>query len=186
MSNDHSVDELLGFLEHASDRGLMPAATATALAVASRNVFGILSEAEKKDVRELDLESVAKRFQNKRAKDFSSDTLKEYERRVNRAVGLFQAWREDPANFRAPTRATSAGRKRRGNSDAVNDREVSSHAVAAPAPAAVSGTYQTSLPLGPDRIVTLVNVPADLTAAEAERLAVFVRMLAVGSTAQAP
>ena len=44
-------------------------------------------------------------------------------------------------------------------------------------------TYQTTFALGRDRLVTLVNVPVDLTAAEAERLAAFVRVLAVGPPA---
>lgn len=184
MSNAaYSIDELLSFLEHASDRGLMPVATATALGVACRNVFGVLSEDEKGDVRQLDLKSVAKRFHNKRAKDFSGETLREYERRVNRAVGLFLQWREDPANFRAPTRSTSLSRKRKSNSDSESEDETMARAAeSAPLPA-VPGTFQTALPLGPDRIVTLVNVPVDLSAAEAERLAAFVRMLAVGPPA---
>jgi hypothetical protein len=44
MENAYSVDDLLEFLDHAGDRGLMPAATAQALAVASRNVLGILGD----------------------------------------------------------------------------------------------------------------------------------------------
>ena len=46
MPQAYSVDDLLEFLDHAGDRGLMPAATAQALAVASRNVMGVLGEQE--------------------------------------------------------------------------------------------------------------------------------------------
>ena len=50
---------------------------------------------------------------------------------------------------------------------------------AEPVPAQLAGTYQSSLPVRPGLVVTLVNVPYDLTSAEAERLANFVKMLAV-------
>ena len=46
MANGYSADDLLEFLDHAGDKGLMPAATAQALAVATRNVLGILSDVE--------------------------------------------------------------------------------------------------------------------------------------------
>lgn len=178
MSNAYSAEELLAFLEHAAERGLMPAATAQALAVASRNVFGILSEAEKTDVSQLDLDAVIKRFQNKRARDFSTDTLKEYDRRVRRAVKQFLEWREDPANFRATTRSTASGRRRKSGPEILASGETPNSGAEAPLPS--TGAYQTVLPLGPGRIVTLANVPVDLTAGEAERLAQFVRMLVVG------
>jgi hypothetical protein len=183
MSNTYSVEELLAFLEHAAERGLMPAATAQALAVASRNVFGVLSDQEKPDVRQLDLDAVIRRFQNKRARDFSTDTLKEYDRRVRRAVKQFMEWREDPANFRSPTRSTTSGRKRKSGLENMGGAESSSMSSGVSWSAA-PGTYQTMLPLAPGRIVTLANIPQDLTQAEAERLAQFVRMLVVGQAQQ--
>ncbi len=67
MANGYSKADLLDFLAHASDKGLMPAATATALGVASRNVLGVLGDDEGDDLRKLDLEAVIKRFNNKRA-----------------------------------------------------------------------------------------------------------------------
>jgi hypothetical protein len=46
-------------------------------------------------------------------------------------------------------------------------------------PAQLPGTYQSSLPVRPGLVVTLTNIPYDLTGAEAERLASFIKMLAV-------
>lgn len=172
MSNEYAVDDLLGFLEHASDRGLLPAATAQALAVASRNVFGVLESGERNDLRTLELAAVVKRFQNKRARDFTPQSLKEYERRVNRAVKLYLEWKADPSTFKAATRSTQSARRR--TKSPLLD-EPSDELPIQPMP----GTYQTSVPLGPGRIVTLANVPMDLTQAEANRLAKFVQMLAL-------
>lgn len=179
MANAYSLDDLLEFLDHAGDRGLMPAATAQALAVAARNVLGVLGDPEKKDLSRQDLDAVIKRFNNKRAKDFTPSSLREYARRLRRAVELFLAWRDDPANFTVKTRATASARKKegrgRGPQQLDNDAESSDQ------PPPQPGTYHSAIPVRPGVVVTLENVPYDLTKAEAERLAGFVRMLAIGS-----
>ncbi|MDA8365254.1 MAG: hypothetical protein M0Z84_15930 [Gammaproteobacteria bacterium] len=177
MANAYSADDLLEFLDHADDKGLMPAATAQALAVATRNVLGILSDAEKADLSQLDLDAAVRRFTNKRAKDFTPTSLKEYGRRIRRAVELFLSWREDPASFTVKTRATSGPRKREKElgSDEWKTKDLS----AEQAPNEVAGTYRSAVPIRPGLVVTLVNIPYDLTSAEAERIAGFVRMLAL-------
>ena len=175
MANAYSAEDLLEFLDHAGDKGLMPAATAQALAVATRNVLGILSDDEKSDLSQLDLDATVRRFTNKRAKDFNPTSLKEYGRRVRRAVELFLRWREDPANFAVKTRTTTGPRKRGFASDEPVTRETSTEQ----ALEEMAGTYRSAIPIRPGLVVTLVNVPNDLTSAEAERIAGFVRMLAL-------
>lgn len=179
MANTYSLDDLLDFLDHAGDRGLMPAATAQALAVATRNVLGVLSEQERKDLSQHDLASVIKRFNNKRAKDFTPSSLKEYARRVHRAVELFLTWREDPANFNVKTRATGGARKRDKGKGASPQPESEFDQSDQRLPQ--SGTYHSAIPVRPGVVITLSNVPYDLTKGEAERLAGFVRMLAIES-----
>ena len=175
MANAYSADDLLGFLDHAGDKGLMAAASAQALAVATRNVLGVLSDDEKADLSQLELDAVIKRFTNKRAKDFNPTSLKEYGRRIKRAVELYLAWREDPANFTIRTRATGAPRKKgSGNGDPAT-RDVPMDQM----PDEIAGTYRSSVPVRPGLVVTLVNIPNDLTSAEAERIAGFVRLLAL-------
>lgn len=175
------MDDLLEFLDHASDRGLMPAATAQALAVASRNVLGVLSEKEQEDLSQHDIASVIKRFNNKRAKDFNPSSLKEYGRRVSRAIDLFVQWREDPANFAVKTRATSSARKKERSEGAAATTGTSDGVYDVVTGPPRGGAYQSAIPVRPGLVVTLHNIPPDLTKAEAERLANFVRMLAVDS-----
>lgn len=180
MANPYSADDLLEFLDHAGDLGLMPAATAQALAVACRNVLGVLTDDEKKDLSKEELNSVIKRFNNKRAKDFNPSSLKEYGRRVHRAVELFLKWREDPSNFTVKTRATTGSRKKdrgHGTAEGSGGDVDSGHVGGAPRP----GTYNSSVPVRRGVVVTLANVPNDLSKAEAERIASFVKMLAVNS-----
>ena len=176
MPNIISLRELLGFLSHASARGLMPAATSGALAVAVRSVFGVLSEEERESISAEEVDSIIKRFTNTRARDFNPSTLNEYGRRVRRAVDLYTRWRDNPADFSVRTRSTSPKKPQISQFDSMNTElvtEMESHAVRQP------GGYQTGFPVRPGRIVTLHNVPDDLTAQEAERLAQFIRMLAV-------
>lgn len=178
MAEGYSVGDLLSFLEHAADRGLLPIATSRALAVAARNVLGMLDETEAKDVRKLDLTEVARRFSTKRAREFSPDTLKEYDRRVRRSVSMFTSWRDDPANFKAKTRATSPRKKVRSNQGPA---PVSGEALSEdPVIGSTGGSgYGTAVPLRPGHVVTISNIPEDLTSVEAERLAQFVRMLVI-------
>jgi len=177
MANAYSADDLLEFLDHAGDKGLMSAATAQALAVATRNVLGILSDAEKVDLRQLDLDAAVKRFTNKRAKDFNPSSLKEYGRRIRRAVDLFLSWRDDPANFTVKTRTTAGPRKK--DKEFGNDGSTTRETSTEQAPDELAGTYRSAIPIRPGLVVTLVNIPNDLTSAEAERIAGFVRMLAL-------
>ncbi len=180
MANGYSMEDLLDFLSHASERGLMPAATAQALAVATRNVLGVLSEEERADLRQTELAGVIKRFNNKRAKEFSPLSLKEYGRRLHRAVDLFLRWREGPANFAVKTRATTIARGRERNSRPEPVQAPISQEGDAALATPQQGGFQSAFPIRPGRVVSIVNIPNDLTPAEAERLASFVRMLAVG------
>ncbi len=183
MRGGYTVSDLLDFLGNADDRGGMPTATAQALAVAVRNVFSVLNESERADVRDLDLDRVIKRFNNKRGDDFNPNSLKEYGRRARKAVELYTRWREAPGEFKVSTRATAKSEK-------VHPvvREVA--VPLSPSQKATGysggsdlemrgGGYRSAFPVRPGHVVTLVNVPEDLTASEAERLATFVRMLAV-------
>lgn len=190
MANTYSMEDVLDFLSHASDRGLMPASTATALAVAVRNVLGVLTEDERGDLGSLDMAAVIKRFTNKRARDFSPTSLKEYGRRVQRAIDLYRQWSSDPANFSIKTRATNAGKKRQRNgSEATSPapapewRAIDSlepyQSPSTPMSLPLSGGYATSIPIRTDWVVTVSNLPPDLTPAEAERLAKFIRLLSV-------
>lgn len=180
MANGYSVADLLEFLGHASDRGLMPAATATALGVASRNVLAVLDADEDQDLRKVELDAVIKRFTNKRAKDFNPSSLKEYARRVRKAVELFLSWREDPANFTVKTRTPLNTRRKESvsRSESVSDEGARPH-IGPLISSQDPGGYQSSFPIRTGTVVTVSNIPSDLTAVEAERLAKFVRMLAV-------
>lgn len=194
MPDTFSADELLDFLTHASERGLIPVSTARAIAVAARNVLAVLTDEERQAVPVADIDAVIRRFVSKRARDLTPDSLKEYGQRVKRAVALYTQWRDDPADFSVKVRSTAAARKR-ARPAAPTDDVVSPAALASSTPSrstagdgmasAYVGTgvgYETKFPVRPGHLVTLGNVPHDLSAAEARRFARFVEQL----SAEAP
>ncbi|MGI8812739.1 MAG: hypothetical protein ACR2IH_09475 [Pyrinomonadaceae bacterium] len=176
MANQYAMDDLLDFLSHIGDKGLVPVATAQALAVATRNVFGALEEDEQKNIGGLNLDAIIKRFNNKRARDFSPASLKEYGRRVRRAIELYEQWKDNPANFSVETRAPRKSKKESVHFPADTSNNGPNEVQHAPNRV---GTFQSSFPVGSGRVITLSNIPEDLTSSEAERLAQFVRMLSV-------
>jgi hypothetical protein len=186
MSETYAIDDLLEFLTHASQRGLMPVATAQAMAVATRSVFAVLDADERAQLPVGELDAVIRRFQHRRARDFNPVTLQEYGRRVKKATELFLSWRRDPKAFAVTTRSRSAGRSGAEHvSPAAPDATDGAFAGGSPAVSpAVSlsvdaNSYSTRLPIRPGHVLHLSNIPYDLTAAEAERIAQIVRLLAV-------
>lgn len=183
MTNKYSLDDLLAFLDHSGNKGLMPVATSRALAVAARNIFAVLDEEEQKNIGELNLETIIKRFNNKRATDFNPASLREYARRVKRAVELYEQWKDNPAGFSVKTR--NAGTRKKSTSlieNVIDDQTESDDnvtTVAIHSAQSRPGTYHSSFPVGPGRVITVSNIPEDLTSSEAEKLAQFVKMLAV-------
>lgn len=179
---------VLDFLAHAGERGMLPTATASALAVACRTVFEILEAGEADDLRGVDLDRLVSRFVNKRARDFNPSSLKEYGRRVKRAWDLFSSWKRDPANFSPKTRVAAAKKgARRVDRPSAEPVSTPSSATTVPSvarwvdPFELDGPYSSAFPVRRGHVVTISNLPADLTIDEAERLAAFVRLLgAVG------
>ena len=177
MTNDYTMEDLLDFLTHSGDKGFVPAATAQALAVAARNVLGVLEENEQKNIGALDLDAVIKRFNNKRAKDFNPASLIEYARRVRRAIELYEQWKENPADFSVKTRAPRKQKKDSQANPPMRNLD-SSNGDVQPTPN-LNGTFQSSFPVGSGRIITVSNIPNDLTSTEAKKLSEFVLMLAI-------
>lgn len=182
---EYGAAAVLDFLAHAGERGMLPAATASALAVACRTVFEILDAEDAEDLRRVDLDRLVKQFSNKRARDFNPSSLKEYGRRVKRAWDLFSDWKSDPANFAPKTRTTAPAKraKRLGRSElteAVPTAPLSKVLEAAhPKVTSMPDSFSTAFPIRRGHIVTLNNIPDDLTAEEAERLASYIKLLGV-------
>src|ERR1051326_9058905 len=94
-------------IEHwiwAAVKGLMNMNTAKALRAACAQVLGVLDQWETVDVRDLDLDDVFRRFQNKRGRDFIPESLDTYKRRVSAAHRAFLEYLSDPSRWKSPFR----------------------------------------------------------------------------------
>lgn len=184
MSTDYSYSGLIEFLEYASNHGLMKAPTARSYRVAATKVQDELTEQEARDVRNIDLDLVFQRFVNRNKVEVAQKTLRVYRRRLETAIEEYVAWRADPMGYRPQigSRRARSGEPTPSSKAAKSSARATESTVAtepAAAPAANAGAMlNIPFPLRPDFVASL-QVPRDMTAREAGRLAAFVKTLAM-------
>src|SRR5690606_29043690 len=100
---DYSVEALLSFLDWAATKGKMNQRTAEGRKVACNRLFSVLDEDERADVRTLDLDDIAARFHNLQGTSYTQSSLREYRRRVEKAITDFLEWKKDPSSWRPST-----------------------------------------------------------------------------------
>ncbi|MCV4697621.1 hypothetical protein OFB92_31420, partial [Escherichia coli] len=86
---------------------------------------------------------------------------------VQRAVELYEQWKANPADFSVKTRTTGSRRKsaKTAQND-INKNESLTYNTAdavTQVPPSRHGTYQSSFPVGTGRVITISNIPDDLT-----------------------
>jgi hypothetical protein len=181
---DYSFEAMLEFMEYAGDKGLIKLATTRAYRSAGAKVSEDLTEQEAADVRQIDPDVVFQRYVNRNKVQVKPKTLGEYKQRMTRMVREFVHWREDPTAYKPRGASSTSGSKpaRSSKSVAKGKRGVQSTEPESAAPEVRSEpvtmlALNLPYPLRPDFLAT-VQVPRDMTSAEAARLAAFVRTLA--------
>lgn len=187
MEQQRFSSENLGqFLDFAAKKGLLRRATAISRKIASMKILGVLDEAERADLRTVNVEDAFHRFQNKHKNDLKPESLAVYKSRFTTALSDFLSWCDDPAGFRpsTPKRLKGLGggntnlpRKNRGlpgRQDRVSDRwqpETNDQLI-------------FPVPIREDVVVRIQNIPSDLTPEEAAKIAAVIQALAVGEKRQ--
>lgn len=188
MTKDYSLQALERFLDYAGTKGLMKTETAKARKTAASRVLGIADPAEVEDLRELDLASVFERFVNLKGTEFKPASLKIYQSRVRSAIGEFVNYVNDPAGFRSPsvTRPGGAngGKKTAGRQKAAHKPTEDESVIGRTGEVGVNRVGDVDhlmfpVPIRPNLVVRIQNLPHDLTPAEARRIAAVVEALAV-------
>lgn len=181
--NKTSCRALIEHWDWAAEKGLMNRKTAQTLAGACRGILGVQDDWENLDVTVLNIEDSLTRFRNLRAKDFSPNSLRDYESRFRRAVESYREYLDDQATWKfpsrsAPTRRSSQPKHRKSpdspSSAGSNRQGDAPDMVADPA----SGSQEYSYPIRPDKLAKLV-IPRDATTAEINRLIAWAQTLAV-------
>lgn len=173
---DHSYESLVKFLDYEAEKGLVNRNTIASRKGAASKMLGILSDEERADLRGLDLEDVSKKFANLEGSRYTSDSLQVYRSRVGKALDEFLRYKENPAGFRV-AQSSRAGKARAPKRDegAPGRRGLSEKAdvqtMAGQTNAAASASIDFPIPLRPGVIVTIRNLPVDLTEREAQKIA---------------
>ena len=105
---DSSARALVDHWDWAAQKGLMNPGTARSIAVACRRILSVQENWENLDARSLDIEEFLVRFKYLKAKDFSPNSLRDYESRFRRAVGSFHEYLDDPSGWKFPSRSSSS------------------------------------------------------------------------------
>jgi site-specific recombinase XerD len=181
--SDYSREALLAFIDYASEKGLTNKNTAASRKVSVSAMLGILDEQEARDLRNLDVEQLVKRFHNLYPTKYSPESLRVYRSRLNSTLEEFLRYRDSPMSFKsgAPAKVSkSAVRK-------LPKKVVTSNLPAVmPVPIPdVSSSSRTTInvpvPLQGSCVVTIHGLPVDLTEQEAKRIANVVMALASSS-----
>lgn len=188
MDSDYSFEALTDFLKYVADHGLWKANTAVSYRSAAAKVEGDLTEQEAADVQQIDLDLLFQRYTNRNKLKVSPSTLATYKRRLGSAISEFVRYRQDPINYRPEIGSQRKGGDG-GDSATKKPRRTTKKKPSEVAPkedvqqSSMGMTSSTPMltipfPLRPDFLAS-IQIPRDLRKTEAERLAAFIKTLAM-------
>lgn len=177
---------LIDFVNYASDKHLMNGNTAGALRAAAREVLSAVEPEgwEELNLRTVDVEDFGTRFERARAGKLKPESLLVYKSRFRNVVQMYLDYLESPGTWRYKAERPASARKKPtpvvGLHGATGTME--SQATTGGGKAM---NVEYPFPLRPGLLVKL-NLPTDLTKAEAKRLAGFIDSLALEATPALP
>jgi hypothetical protein len=178
---------LIEFLNYTSEKGMVNANTVGALRAASREVLGAVEPEgwEAVDLRTIDVEDFATRFERLRAGKLKPESLGVYKSRFRSALQMYFKYLDNPSGWRYKPERPAAARKK--PAAVVTPSESASGVDSQPPDARGprASTIDYPFPLRPGMVVSL-KLPVDLTRPEAKRLAGFIDSLALDATMALP
>ncbi|MBL8771075.1 MAG: hypothetical protein JNK30_06795 [Phenylobacterium sp.] len=182
MSNDRSREALGRFLDFLGEKGLMSPATAQTRKASALRMLSILGPEEAADVTAIDVEEVARRFNNLHGQKYNPNSVLTYRSRLQSALNDFQSYLNDPLSFKPAgqgrERATKP-RKENGDAPAVAaTKETTIEPVRPSPPPVMAGANVMPIPIRADLTILIHGLPHDLTQAEAKKIAGVVTALA--------
>ena len=179
---DGTAQGLLAFLDWAGRRGEMNRTTARSWTSTARSVLDVEGrDLADIDIRGLDADALFSRFRNLNEARFTSGSMGTYRSRFNGAVEAYikfldgEDWRPRKGRPKRPAGASATVNPAGQDSKAAPAGQDPQTGSGANGPGASLVRYR--LPLRP-RLMVELALPADLTRADAERVATFVRSLA--------
>lgn len=182
---DYSLDAFNRFYDYAGSNGLLKRNTAQSRKAATNKVVAVLSDDELSDLRTIDLDHAFERFQNLQGMQYKPDSLQVYLSRTRTAVSEFISYVDNPLSFKvgATQRASNKGKTttNTGGRSKPKEKQKVTEGGSGPEPLHDPKHIIVPIPLRENLTVKITNLPADLTQAEADRLAAIVKAYAVPS-----
>jgi hypothetical protein len=182
MSDEFTKARLVSFIDSvAIGKGLVNPNTGAGWKAACSRILENVQDGD--DVRNIDLKTEVRRYNNSHPGILSPSSLQQYEKRLVTVINQFVEYANDPAKYKGHGRPVGEGpqkkiepRKNAGNTTGALAAATASAPSAATLPSPIAG-LSLDYPLRPDFLVQ-VKVPRDLTQAEARRIQGFILTLA--------
>ena len=177
MSANKNFSEaaFLDFLRRSAVSGIVKPATGRARKLAAEQLLGQLKSHERLDLRQLDVDELCSRFHKLQGSTIRPENLQVYNQRLQGALQDFLHWTEDPTQF-ISTEGELSEVKRVANRDDVGRAAARENLTLNP-PRSPHDIFP--VPLREDLVVYLHNIPLDMTAKEARKIAAVVQALAL-------
>jgi len=175
---DYSENAFHHFMRESAVSGLIKPATARARKLAAEQLLVELKSHERTDMRLVDVDELCSRFHKLQESTIRPESLDVYRSRLLDALADFVRWTDEPGSFvpresefkttRKSLRSETQGETRAREELALNPPR-NPHDI-------------FPVPIRDDLVVYIQNVPLDMTASEADKVAAVVRALAVPDT----
>ena len=185
-TSEYSKEALKHFLNAAALQGLVNGNTAAGWKAAFSKILENVADGE--DVRNVDVKTAIRRYNNAHPGELSPASLLTYERRLNVMIAEFQSYVAEPAKYKGHGRHPTTGINRRkveGRNPAESVHRSSAEVVPGTGSLATSGSrppqstggLALEFPMRPDFLAQVV-VPRDMRLDEARRFTAFILTLA--------
>ncbi|MEM9305489.1 MAG: hypothetical protein AAGE01_25495 [Pseudomonadota bacterium] len=174
MTDDYTRDGLLRFLKEAAMAGHINPATARSRRTAAEQLLTQLTDDEACDLRGLDVDDLCSRFHKLQGSSIRPEAVTVYGGRLRSALQDYLAYLDRPDDFVSVGGENRQLRKR-------SDHTVRTEEERALEDIKLGVTGQRTdilpVPIRPDHVIYVQNLPLDLTADEADRICGVIRAL---------
>jgi hypothetical protein len=179
IPDDYTYSSFQKFLDYLIDSSDYNPATARNLKSSSLRVLSkTLTDKEKEDIREVAIEDVLERFIEKSQPDIPTEsTIKNYKSRILRAISEFRKYASNPKNYSALALNTLYSKTSEDKN--TQQREIPPMQTSSGSGIDEVKTFSVQVPIRSDLIVTIDNLPRELTKEEAERISNIIKAFAV-------
>lgn len=172
--HDYSEKAFLSFIRHSVVTGILRPQVARSRKQAAEQLLTQLKDDERADLRLLHVDELVTRFHKLQGSAVRPETLNIYRSRLSDGLADFMEWNANPKSFTPKESAQSTARAVTQRDDPGEARAREELALNPPR----SPLDIFSIPIREDHVVYLQNLPLDLSAKEAKKIAAVVLALA--------